>query len=324
MKKRWSMVSLTGIKKSMSFQHGWWLLLPLMGLAGCELTADNVKVPESKPKLVVTSFISPQDTLLKVVVTKSVPIYGQSTTLTGTPYPGGIPNVHDATVVLSDGTTSVNLTTDGLGGLYVVQSDKLPILPGQTYYLTVSTPDGLQVKASCTVPTKANDAITSIRIDSTTTESVPGYSYKEYSVSVEWQDMPGEGDYYRLFAERPYMYGTGYDPANPNKVDTLYSQIFFGQGEEYTKDAGQDGRKFIVRDGNFQANTDNTSENFKVKREINILLLTTDKNYYQYHRGIANYTYDNPFAEPTLLYSNVEGGLGVFAAYQQVKRVFQY
>lgn len=285
-----------------------------MGLVGCELTADNVKVPETKPKLVVISFIDPQDTLLVVTVTNSVPIYNQTT---------GATEVNNAAVVLSDGTTTVSLVYTR-NGIYSAPARNLPIVPGQSYFLTVTTPDGLQAKATCTVPLKANDAITSFRIDSAMTEQVPGYPYKEYRLSVEWQDAPGEGDYYRLFAERPYAYVSGYDPANPSKKDTLYSQIFFRQGEEYTQDAGQDGRKFIIRDGNFQANGDNTSDQFKVNREINVILLTTDKNYYQYQRGLANYTNDNPFAEPTLLYSNVEGGLGVFAAFRQVKRVFRY
>jgi hypothetical protein len=45
-------------------------------------------------------------------------------------------------------------------------------------------------------------------------------------------------------------------------------------------------------------------------------LLNTEKSYYQYHKSLHNYNDSEiPFSEPTLLYTNIEGGLGIFTSY---------
>jgi hypothetical protein len=50
-------------------------------------------------------------------------------------------------------------------------------------------------------------------------------------------------------------------------------------------------------------------------------LAVTDQHYYWYHRSVyQQQTSDgNPFAEPALIYTNMQGGLGVFAAFNEVK-----
>lgn len=56
---------------------------------------------------------------------------------------------------------------------------------------------------------------------------------------------------------------------------------------------------------------------------LHAYLLHTDEHYFLYHRSVRNasYSQDNPFAEPVLVYTNVEGGLGVFAAYNRTTQV---
>jgi hypothetical protein len=290
----------------------------LLSVAGCESDA-NVEVPQSQPRLVLSCFLSPQDTMLTVTVSKSVPIYGNADT--------GNPNrtVNDATVTLSDGNISVvlNLTQPNTG-IYATRASNLPILAGRTYFLNVTAPGGFQAEAFCTIPARRNEAITQIRLDSTIRNT--DFRYTEYSLSVEWQDAPGEGDYYRLFAERPGSVQRGFDPSNPGKTDTLYYSIGFDQGEVFTRDAGQDGRKFIVRNGLFTSLYDpsGSGEPDRMERKINVVLMTTDRGYYEFHRALANYVGDNPFSEPTLLYSNVQGGLGIMAGYQRFTTIFRY
>ncbi len=52
---------------------------------------------------------------------------------------------------------------------------------------------------------------------------------------------------------------------------------------------------------------------------LNAYLLHTDRYYYEYHRSVIRSTraQDNPFAEPVLVYSNIQDGLGVFAAFDR-------
>ena len=303
-------------------------ILLLAWMVGCEMDAKNVKVPQAQSKLVVTGFISPQDTVIQVQVTQSSPIYGATQSSSQSIQP----NIIDATVVLSDGVTSVQLHYEPTKndpsfpskqtGNYVISAANLAVLPGKSYFLTVRTPDGREVKAACTVPLQVNDAITTL-LDSSDVANNPNYPNpyprKEYTLTVDWQDTPGEGDYYRIFAEIPLYQsqvpGTG-------TKSTIYAPINFEQAEEFFKDEGNDGGKFIVKSTRFsQSHVPGTT---KAERKVNVYLLTTDKNYYQYHRNLSNNSEDNPFAEPTLVFSNIEGGLGVFAAYQRTTREIRY
>ncbi|MFM7813194.1 MAG: DUF4249 family protein, partial [Flavobacteriales bacterium] len=49
-----------------------------------------------------------------------------------------------------------------------------------------------------------------------------------------------------------------------------------------------------------------------------VYVVLGDESYYRYHKSISNSGYEGPFDEPTLVYSNVEGGLGVFGGFRQI------
>jgi hypothetical protein len=50
-------------------------------------------------------------------------------------------------------------------------------------------------------------------------------------------------------------------------------------------------------------------------------LLITDKDYFQYHNSIKKYTDgSNPFAEFSPVYSNVQGGVGIFSSYVKFEK----
>lgn len=52
---------------------------------------------------------------------------------------------------------------------------------------------------------------------------------------------------------------------------------------------------------------------------LQAILLNTDAQYYHYHRSIEQFrdANGNPFAEPVLVPTNIQGGLGCFAAYNR-------
>jgi hypothetical protein len=78
---------------------------------------------------------------------------------------------------------------------------------------------------------------------------------------------------------------------------------------------------------------DNNSISGKIFTEQNLLWYGVDsaqyssfahvihasEEYYRFHKALSNYNQSNPFVEPTIVYSNVENGLGVFAGYRQIK-----
>jgi hypothetical protein len=57
---------------------------------------------------------------------------------------------------------------------------------------------------------------------------------------------------------------------------------------------------------------------------LRIYLLSTDKPYYDFHKSLENFSLgDSPFSEPSFLYNNVNGGLGIFASYTLDSLIFR-
>src|SRR5687768_4873447 len=235
-----------------------WLLT--LALNSC-ITETEIVMPEAPSKLVISSFISPEVPLTEVSVTKSASLVSpENDTI--------INVVPDAEVWLSDGTDSVQLTF-GTNNLYWTNS--FPIQPGKTYSLRATAPGGFAAKATCTVPTKLNQSLTA-RIDSS--EVDPDNPDGYYRLEARWQDLPGEGDYYRVHA----VEASG-EPGSP--LITSRETIFFID-EPQVKDLAADSRTW-------QMSTDaifdfKKNRNDGVLKFYDVYLFTTDRAYYEFHK----------------------------------------
>jgi hypothetical protein len=287
-----------------------YLLLGLLSfMAGCEKDATNVDLPETNPKLVLGCFISPQDTLITVEVGRSNPIFGNNHNTSGHLY------VLDASVTLSDGSTSIVLPLVNTGvqqGTYIINASLFPISPGTTYYLTVTTPQGENVSASCTVPISN---VTTMSLDYT--DTVPSDSYNDpINVTAKWQDIPGQVNYYRVYGS---MLMEGEHISNGWTVkDTSNSEMYGNNFKSLINASDKDGSQLSFRlDGYYFGDGFNT-------RIVGygIYILNVDLNYYNYQKSLENYSYGDPFSEPSPIYTNVNGGLGVFAGYQVLYQKF--
>jgi hypothetical protein len=252
---------------------------------------ENVNLPKSKPKLVIGCFISPQDTILKATVTNNFPI---GSVVTG----NGL--VKDASVILSDGNSSINLNYTDSSESYTVPANLFMITPGKTYYLTITTPSGLTAKAQCTIPPTKNTSL-DFSIDSVPSNYYGGY----YHIKPTWTDILGETNYYRIYAElenRDVYYSYVY-----------YNSFYSNNGDlDVITDSNNDGQKMSIK------YLECYYSHYGYKSTINTYLLTIDKNYYEFERTSQSYA-DDPFSDPVNIYTNIEGGLGVFAGYQIYK-----
>lgn len=268
--------------------------LCLMICASCEKVVTDVDIPDTPSKLVVFAFISPEDTLISIKVGQSAPVYGERITTR---------DISNATVVMSSGGTSVTAIQNmGFNG-YTIPASALPIVAGGTYKLDVSTPDGRRVTATCTVPT-APVVIDAAEYLKRPSPDNPGSN--EYRLLCKWADQPGVKNYYRLDVN---MVG-----AFVSDNDTIFRYSEMQKG--VTDDAGADGQQqsLLFDQVDFYDNSDNYA--------LEYTLLVTDKGYYDYHESRFRYTGDDPFSEPVIVKSNIEGGLGCFGAYiRTVKRV---
>ncbi len=273
-------------------------------LAACQKEVTGIDFPDNTAKLVVSSFISPQDTAVHVRITRSTPTLGY-----GQPVEQPITN---AMVRVSDGTRTADLTFNPQTGTYLVGTDVLPVTAGTTYTLAVTTPDGERAEAACIVPQAFTAPIT-ILLDSAAT---PYDTRKEYTVRLSWSDPSGEMNYYRGAAQvvrEMRQPGGGPVHAQPQTV--------YWEGQDLISDQGQDGAVLSTTKGNLYG----FGGDYTTKIKLEAHLLHTDEPYFRYHRSVSNAanSQENPFAEPAPLYSNISGGLGVFAAYNRTTVVKQ-
>lgn len=283
------------------------------------------KLDNNESKLVVHAYLSPHDTLLKVYVTQSIPVFKEEGPS------GAYTVVTDAVVVLSDAGKEVVLPYDSAYSAYSVNADEIGgIRAGATYRLRVKD-SKRSAEAETTVPS-APPAIASYQVDTSYSSFGDFYGRKDTSITVQftWKDSPGIGNYYRVAGKSLIL--TDYQ-----ELDTAGKRVIrrgrvtmplhwdgtFG-GSEFQSDANSDGRvmqsplaRISLRRPVFL--TENGAETGSVPevKNITLNLLHTDEHYYRYHQSARDHDIagDNPFAEPVLLYSNVRGGLGVFGSF---------
>jgi len=266
--------------------------LILLITTGCDKELNNVDLPEFVSKLVVTSFISPSDSLSFIKVEANQPIYGDLSVLNS---PGNL------AVYISDGKTEIKLDT--LSGGFSFNSNRMKIDYGKSFSVRVESDIGITATSSCTVPFYSNY---NLRVDTfSILHTEPGYyNGREMKVKVSFTDPAETENFYRTLGTW-VAYMTFPGSTEPYK-HTEY--IWFKQELLTEASKGQNGE--IVNITGFNGFS------FADSAFLNITLLNTEKSYYQYHKSLQNYSNgDDFFTEPKPVFSNIEGGFGVFTSY---------
>ena len=282
-------------------------------------------------RLVINSYISPQDTLLSVKVSRSKPVLGEQTDVL--PF-----NVANATVSLTDGNRTVVLRYLEGKQWYQAKANLLPILTGKTYTLTVSTPDGRKVTANATVPNPV--PINRGLLDSTVVPFTNRLK-KVYSIRFDWQDPIPAANFYEYAAY--FIWGTNSSVNVPNTDPSAVLRQLIFSGESRTgnlvSDARQDGgllTSLSAEVGVVEVNSNVPNSEVELNRltlgkvlpnaRVVMQLLSTDELYFRYADAVLRQRQnrDNPFAEPVLIPTNIQGGLGCFAAYNRTEKIFLF
>jgi hypothetical protein len=258
------------------------LIFTIFSITSCqsELSVIGIK---NENKLVVQSFISPQDTILSVRVSNTNAVIGQVAKEFKT--------ITNANVTIGNGVKSVLLSYDK-EGYYQISSKQFEVKAGKTYFLRVSTPDGRTVLGECTIPLNTVDE-KKVIID---IESVTNDLKK---VIVKWDDIRNEQNCYR---------STG-----------TYETVKKGCSSDISfliKDRNQDG----VQTGynfNTSISCGDGNPNFI------IIIANYDLNGYQFISTLQEQYLVNgvPFTEPVQIFTNIKGGYGVFSGYNQLRTV---
>jgi hypothetical protein len=332
------------MKKSFSFSF----FLICLSLFSCKSLVTDIEIPY-KDRLVIQCFLSPQDTLLEVSVTRTEPVIGVIQE-----GPERYPNIPDATVLLSDGQKTVKIPYTSLqlpssynaDGEYIfttrtryfLSAKNLPIVAGKTYTLKVSAPTFDSVEGSCLIPTKVvpEKDISSIQTIVTNTRRNGPATFP--SIEVRFKDIPNDENFYSL-GQFFYQKGTYKDASGATKLRVNWTTKY-----EYFADKGQENKTLVAQ--GFDLRSYNNFNSFggnggggtngggqqqgndgitvsPTDHYVEIYVANTDKAYYFYNTAIdkirrAN---GNPFAEPILTYTNIKNGLGVMSGYNQSKIV---
>ncbi len=278
--------------------------------------AKNVNIPGSEPQLVVYAFISPQDTVLRVNVYRSTPYTMKENEVK--------PVGNRAYVsIAKKGQEFTQLTYHEEDDCFMISADEFPIEAGNHYMLKVESFDGEKVTAECYVPEirYQNPVVDSLYFEA------QGYGSQGFALRYHFTAIANEREnYYRTGAYNKWeMPLTGVPMKNDDVITGNY-YFWIERGKEYIADqeGGKHSFKAVGWTNYFRVYDEQGNLVFQapdgVVDSIFIYLLQTDYHYYRFHKSVSEYNYyddDFPFAESVLIYSNINGGLGVFAGYNR-------
>lgn len=265
-------------------------LLPF--LISCEQEAD-IELPDTEPKIVVSCYINPDLDSIRAHISWSDPVFSSE---------DGQRSIDDFDVTISDGTNTGMLNFSPMTGTYVLSTTSFPLEAGVDYTLRIRSPLGDEISATTNIPQDLPQAET-FSLDSSSYTNSFGETVNEYIYKTTLIDNSSAFQFYRLL---------------------YYSENSWFPGETYVTLDGQsfkddsaiiDGRIYVEEtityfgyDGDFG--------------QKKLVIMNCSEDYYRYHKTLQNQSFGNPFAEPALVYTNFEGGLGVFGGYRMIEFAF--
>lgn len=275
----------------------------IAALSSCVKDSSEVLVATT-PKLVVESYLNPADTEITVVVNANRPIDGA-----GSGDRGNVNPVQNATVLLSNGTKEVTLTSQSTN-TYKIAASALPLKTGQTYTLKVSATGYQAVDATCTIPKGITEP-----------ESVDGdlqYTLKDASTStytvyrkrtMHW--TPGET------GKKYYLTGSGEGSVSTLKIngkDSVSVRLSNMEVVAFLTDEGTS--RYTTPQLAYPIGTSKADKKLIKGVPVYAFVYQVDRNYYEFFRTakLQREVGDNPFAEAVPVYTNIRNGLGVFGA----------
>jgi hypothetical protein len=260
-------------------------IIPIVisALLACEKPVTDVEIPKAEKKVSVFCIISPDDSMITAQLSYSAPIFTQSL---------GPELITDADVELSGNNQTVKLLYNNFLQAYIADTLTFKIKRGTLYRISVKTKAGETVTANCIVPSSYVPLLSALPLRRK--EDLDRYTYR---ILATWIDEPLIKNYYRLYTEE--------------KIDVMGGAPFYNDlGSTMYEDKDKDGKRLEVSNY-LNYITEGIVNNFDV------YLLNTDVHYYKYHLSRLNDKGNDPFSEPNIVYSNIEGGLGCFGAYSK-------
>jgi len=286
-------------------------LLALLGLyflfIGCQKVVDADELLDTEEQVSIIGYISPQDTILKISVTKALPAIGTPVKVDQNyQFPEEF-LIKDALVTLSNTEgQSVVLEYDVNTNTYVTSATNLEITHGDTYNLKVIVAEK-EFNASCQIP-KQLEAINEI-IEFQEDE----YGYEFAVINLNFMDFSDENNYYILGG---YISST-IQFENEEPFEDIFP-LYFDDDEFLTDNLGNgaqlNGKTEIYADSEYYSDVSVTLQVAHTEKVLFDNLKASQTN------SDAD---GNPFVEYVIAPNNIldEGAIGVFSGYSVTEKV---
>jgi len=265
------------------------ILVFFLGLSACEKDS-NVAVPITSPKLVTACFLSPTADGTELRLTWSAPIFHTTN--------HDMPFEKNADVYISDGSNEYKAQYEVSNDRYFISKNDLQIDEGKKYSLKIQSSKSKDLSAETIIPLQPIFSITFQSVDSVKNDKYSPNSYS-YRYFIKLNITNGDSKaYYRISVKG----------LAKNNGNSQIESLFVSGGENRIIHGDYSGTLVTKRTYSYGG---------QIKR-IYVNVHRVDETYYLYHHALENYSGADIFSEPTLVYSNMENGFGVFCSYNNV------
>lgn len=259
-------------------------------LSSCEFDTEVDLDLQDKSLLLIHGFISPEEDVIKVEVTRTLSIYDQDILFDSSSIREEL-SIKDASVTITDddGTEALLLFNDE-SFVYEIDATTFSILPGKRYDLKVIV-DQMEFTASTTI---SLDNVTEIAAEKIIAQDELGNEI-DY-LKVNFRDIPATRNYYVVGANITYEFG---------EQEVVFDEDRFIQDRNLNSD-------FLTAISDFSIFDDAT--------EVEISIYNVEPIVYQLIKSLSlnNSNTGDPFYQPIIPPNNIqgEGGYGVFGSYR--------
>ncbi len=279
------------------------VLILLIVLIACEKTV-YIDIPDKGRKITVNSIFN-TDSLFKVSVSKSCYILDND-----------IQAIENATVEIYENDNLINILPYLNNGLYKSTTQKPS--SGDKYKIKVTVPGMGTAETECYIPPETN--IISIDTASVMKSDIDGYRYEQLEFRVKFKDNPDKNNYY-LIEPRQIIIYTYNDYDRDTIITDTTQNIMNFESDDPSVIENLWGNGLLFNDNLFNGNTYefvfSVGKYFYDTTSICINLKSISEGYFKYLATCYKHMDANwdPFMEKISVYSNVEGGVGIFGGY---------
>ncbi|OYT10987.1 MAG: hypothetical protein B6I18_06215 [Bacteroidetes bacterium 4572_112] len=261
------------------------LLLSIFILSSCEKNA-NIEMPNQDPELVVAGFIAPNTDTLRLKLTWTIPIYNHTVGNDDL-----YENEANADVSFISNGNTINLKYDTIQRCYITTNANYNI--GDVVDMSIRYNDRAELTATSIIPSEPLFDLKYLGI-----KTIDHGDYKEMRTEFDFKCLGIDPiNYYRI---NMVSYST------QSGIYTIKDNMYMGDDE------------FLKMEPNTSATISTYYSEENILDSIRYYVINCSEEYYKYHISVKNYQGDDFFVEPSLIYDNVENGLGNFSSFNMV------